>query len=130
MTSFTHNQVGKFGEDYCVKYLKKVKKLKILARNATIGKLETDIIAYDKNYIVFVEVKTRSADKNNYFRPGAAVNTYKRTNLINFAYAYCRNLPEKHKNKIPRIDVCEILVFADKKLKVCEVNYIENAVSR
>lgn len=130
MNNFSHLQIGKFGEDYCAKYLKRIKKLKILARNVTIGKLEMDIIAYDDKYLVFVEVKTRSADKNNYFRPSAAVNHEKRTNLITFAYAYCRSLPVKLKDKIPRIDVCEILVTADKKLKVCEVNYIENAVSR
>ena len=69
-------------------------------------------------------------DKNNFLRPAAAVNYDKRTNLINFAYAYCKSLPKKHQNKTPRIDVCEMYVVADKKLKVCELNYIENAVSR
>lgn len=130
MSDFSHIQVGKFGEDYCAKYVKKKKKLKVLARNYTIGKLEADIIAYDKSYIVFIEVKTRRADKNNFLRPSAAVDRAKRTNLINFAYSYCKSLPAKHKSKTPRIDVCEIYVVADNKLRVCDINYIENAVTR
>lgn len=130
MAEITHLDVGKFGEKYCAKYAKKVKKFKILARNVTIGKLEVDIIATNKDYIIFIEVKTRRTDKNNYFRPGDAVDRNKRTNLINFAYAYCRSLPKKHMGKTPRIDVCEIYVEFDKKFKVNRINYIENAVTR
>ena len=130
MTDFNNAQVGKFGEDFCTKYIKKTKKLKVIERNARIGRLEADIIASNKDYIVFIEVKTRRIDKNNFMRPSSAVNKDKRTNLINFAYAYCKSLPKKHANKTPRVDVCEIYVEANKKLKVCDINYIENAVSR
>lgn len=130
MTDFTSIEVGKFGEDYCAKYIKKTKKYKILERNATIGHLEVDIIAYDKEHIIFIEVKTRRQDKINYMRPGNAVDYNKRTNLINFAYHFVKTLPPKLQEKTPRIDVCEIWVEADKKLKVCDLNYIENAVTR
>ena len=130
MDNVSHLDVGKFGEKYCAKYLKKVKKLEVIAKKATIGKLEVDIIATNKDYIVFVEVKTRRRDKNNFRRPGDAVDFNKRTNLINFANAYCKSLPKKHTGKTPRIDVCEIYVELDKKLKVCELNYIEAAVSK
>ncbi|MBQ8546834.1 MAG: YraN family protein [Clostridia bacterium] len=131
MIEFTKKEVGDFGEKFCEKLLKKKKKYKILAKNKTIGHLEADIIAYDKEFIIFVEVKTRRTDKNNLMRPADAVNYDKRTNLIKFAYAFVKTLPQKHKNKTPRIDVCEVFVTADgKKLKVCEFNYIENAVTR
>lgn len=130
MNDFNAHQVGVFGEKQCAKYAKKVKKLKILGKNVKIGKLEADIIATNKDYIIFIEVKTRRQDKCNAHRPGSAVDRDKRSNLINFAYAYCKSLPKKHQGKTPRIDVCELLVVADKKLKVCELNYIENAVSR
>ena len=130
MIDFTSAQVGRFGEDYCAKYLKKFKKMKILDRNVRMGKLEMDIIAYNKDYIVFVEVKSRRVDKNNYFRPADAVDRDKRANLLTFAYAYCKCLSPRHKGKIPRIDVCEVDEIAEKKLKVCDINYIENAVSR
>ena len=127
---FSKAEIGKFGEDYCAKYLKRTRKCKIIAQNATIGHLEADVIAYDKEHILFVEVKTRSVNKNNYARPSAAVNRDKRTNLINFAYAFVKTLPQKLKEKSIRIDVCEILVEEGKKLKVCDFNYIENAVTR
>ncbi len=130
MIEFDKKQVGIFGEDICEKHLKKQKKLKILSRNRTIGHLEADIIAYNKEFIVFVEVKTRRVDKNNFVRPADAVNREKRTNLIKFAYAFCKTLPSKLKDKTPRIDVCEVFLTAEKKLKVCDINYIENAVTK
>lgn len=130
MTDFSTYEVGRFGENCTVKYAKKVKKLKIIAKNVTIGKLEADIIATNKDYLVFIEVKTRRQDKQNLMRPGNAVDKEKRTNLINFAYAYCKSLPKKHQGKTPRIDVCEVYVVGDKRLRVCEINYIENAVTR
>ena len=112
-----------------MKYLRK-NGYKIMGRNVRMGHLEIDIIASDKTHIVFVEVKTRNTEKNNILRPAAAVDADKRTNLINFAYSFVKSLPEKEKNKQPRIDVCEVLVSGDKKLKVCDFNYIENAVTR
>ena len=131
MIEFDKKAVGIFGEDYCAKYLKRKKKCKILARNKTMGHLEADIIAYDKDFIIFVEVKTRRQDKNNLMRPADAVNNEKRTNLLKFAYAFCKTLPAKLKNKTPRIDVCEVFAVQEKnKLKVCEFNYIENAVTK
>lgn len=130
MREITHFDVGRFGEKICVKYAKRTKKFKILAKNYKIGKLEADIIACDKEYLIFIEVKTRRIDKNNLHRPADAVDYKKRTNLIKFAYAYCKRLPDKLKDKTPRIDVCEVFVEVDKKLKVCDINYIENAVHR
>ena len=131
MIEFDKKTVGIFGEDYCEKYLKRKKKCKILARNKQMGHLEADIIAYNKDFVIFVEVKTRRADKNNLMRPADAVNNEKRTNLLRFAYAFCKTLPAKLKNKTPRIDVCEVICVQEKKkLKVCEFNYIENAVTK
>ena len=130
MKEFTTYDVGRFGENICARYIKKNKKYKILGRNVTIGHLEADIIAYDKNHIIIIEVKTRREDKNNIWRPGAAVDDEKRTNLIKFAYAFYKSLPPKHKQKSLRIDVCEITCVADKKLRLQALNYIENAISR
>ncbi len=125
---FTSAQVGKFGEDYCAKYLR-WHGFRIYKRNAKIGHLETDIIAYNRKLLVFVEVKTRRKDKHNYDTPAAAITYKKRTNLLNFAYAFISNLPEKFKNKDIRLDVCEIWLTGDKKLKVCDLNYIEGAIT-
>ena len=65
---------GKIGEKKAVKYLKKLK-YKILETNYATRVGEIDVIALDKNVVVFVEVKTR---KNNlYGAPSEAVNTDK-----------------------------------------------------
>lgn len=125
----TKKDIGNFGEKVCARFLRK-KGFKIIGRNVRIGHLEVDVIASDKTHVVFVEVKTRNTDKNNILRPAAAVDSDKRTNLINFAYSFVKSLAEKDRNKQPRIDVCEVLVSGDKRLKVCAFNYIENAVTR
>ena len=130
MKEHTNFDVGAFGEKECLKYIKKVKKYKIIGKNITIKHLEADIVAYDKDHIIIIEVKTRRDDKTNLFRPAMAVDNTKRTNLIRFAYSFVKTLPAKFQNKSPRIDVCEITVMAEKKLKLCSLNYIENAVTR
>lgn len=55
-----HILVGEQGEQQAIKYLKK-QKYKIIAHNYHNMLGEIDIIALDKNYIVFVEVKTRTS---------------------------------------------------------------------
>ncbi|MBR2296154.1 MAG: YraN family protein [Clostridia bacterium] len=126
----TKKAVGDFGEKACAKYIKK-QGFKILARNSRKGKLETDIIATNKEYVLFIEVKTRRIDKNNYGRPADAVNSAKKSNLLKFAYYYLKTLPKKHATKQPRMDVCEVSVTLDgKRLRVCDLNYIENAFTR
>ena len=130
MNEFTNKQIGDFGEKQCKKYVKRKKGYKIIDTNVTIGHLEADIIATDKTHILIIEVKTRSEDKKNLRRPADAVGLDKKRNLINFVQMYCKTLPKKHQNKTPRIDVCEVYITADKKLKVSSINYIENAVFR
>jgi putative endonuclease len=128
--NITKKDVGNFGEKACAKHIKRLG-YKILARNVTIGKLETDIIATNKTHILFIEVKTRRIDMNNLTRPSDAVNSSKKNNLLNFAYYYLKTLPQKHSSKQPRMDVCEISVeLVGKKLKIVDLNYIENAFSR
>ena len=56
-----HNETGILGEQLAVDYLTK-NGYKILERNWRFSHFEIDIIALKKDYLVFVEVKTRSAD--------------------------------------------------------------------
>lgn len=56
-----HNDLGKKGEDAAVNFLKKEGYL-IVERNWINQKYEIDIIARNDEYIVFIEVKTRSSD--------------------------------------------------------------------
>lgn len=55
--SDNRKRTGKWGEDYAVDYLSR-KGYKIISRNFRFERNEIDIIAEDKNILVFVEVKT------------------------------------------------------------------------
>mgnify|MGYP000948424713 CR=1 FL=1 len=55
-----HNELGQKGEDLATQYLVK-KGYRIVERNWRLHGYEIDIIAEDKEFIVFVEVKTRSS---------------------------------------------------------------------
>lgn len=52
--------IGNNGEDIACQYLKR-QGYQIIARNFRIRGGEIDIVAIDKNYLVFVEIKTRSS---------------------------------------------------------------------
>ena len=54
-------EIGSIGEDVAVKLLKKCG-YKILKRNYTAVGNEIDVIVQNKEYIVFVEVKTRTLE--------------------------------------------------------------------
>ncbi len=112
-------EIGFDGENFAVKYLKS-KHYKIIERNYQTRQGEIDIICSDKAYIVFVEVKTRSA---NYMVSGIeAVNYAKQKRITNTALKYLQeNMPDLQ----PRFDVIEIIVNGKERT----VNHIENAFS-
>ena len=96
---------GKYGEDLACVYLKKIG-YKIVERNFRIRGGEIDIIAIDKQTLVYVEVKTRSSHR--FGLPEEAV-TYRKINFLTRAAKFYRN-SEKHLNlpKLERIDVLAI----------------------
>ena len=105
---------GAVGEQLAVNYLKKLG-YKILETNFSTKVGEIDIIAQDKNYIVFIEVKNRTSLK--YGRPSEAVNYIKQTKIKQVSQIY---LQKNNKlNSFCRFDVMEILDN--------EINYIINA---
>lgn len=120
MKKFSTQSIGEIGEEYATKFLKK-KKYKILKRNYRKRYGEIDIIAENKNYIVFVEVKTRHTDSVT--SAADAVNRQKQLKIIKTASLY---LVENETEKFCRFDVCEVYVNAD-NLKLVNINYIEGA---
>lgn len=120
MKKFSTKNIGKIGEEYTVKFLEK-KKYKILERNYSKRFGEIDIIAENKNYIVFVEVKTRHKDSMT--SAADAVNRQKQIRIIKTASLY---LAENETEKFCRFDVCEVYVNSD-NLKLFDINYIEAA---
>ncbi|NDW11042.1 YraN family protein [Dysgonomonas sp. 520] len=82
-----HNDLGKKGEDAACNYLLK-ENYEILKRNWRYGKYELDIIARNDEYIVFVEVKTRSSDQ--WGNPEDAVSRTKMKRMVEAADSYLK----------------------------------------
>ncbi|MBQ5398849.1 MAG: YraN family protein [Ruminococcus sp.] len=111
-------ELGKKGEKAVAKYLKR-KRFKILERNYSCIYGEIDIIAENKKYLVFVEVKTRKAGQM--LEPRFSVDYKKRNRIIRTA---ARFLSDYSTEKQPRLDVAEVVVNEKGKL---EITYIDNA---
>ena len=94
---------GKEGEQEAVQYLKK-KGYQILETNFFCQRGEIDIIALDKQELVFIEVKTRSNSHDG--NPAEAVTRQKQKHIYKTAeyYLYVRNLEQEQ----IRIDVIEV----------------------
>ena len=109
--------LGNKGENWAIKFLKE-KGYKILERNLKTPFGEVDIIAKDRNTIVFIEVKTRSSDA--FGQPFEAVNYQKQERLKKIALFYLKGI----KIDLPiRFDVMSI-IFRNGKT---EINHIINA---
>ena len=103
---------GKFGEAKAKEYLEK-QGYKILEMNRHFSKFcEIDIIALDKNTLVFVEVKTRKTTK--FGLPQEAITKTKYQNIKNGIYFYMQENPNYKKY---RIDVISIILEPNFELK-------------
>jgi putative endonuclease len=80
-----HNDLGKTGEELAVKHLIK-KGYRILQRNWHYGHDELDIIARDGDWLVVVEVKTRSSDV--FGEPEMEVKPAKQRSIVKTTDAY------------------------------------------
>ena len=117
---YERHETGKIGEDIAVRYLEKIG-YKILDRNFECKQGEIDIIALDKEEIVFVEVKTRASAL--YGLPKEAVNIIKKKHIYKSAefYTYLHNLEDSP----IRIDVIEIY----RKQEIYKVHHIKQAIT-
>lgn len=122
---YSKSDIGRYGEAVACAYLKK-KGYKIIAKNHRQAHKEIDIIATNKEYIAFVEVKTRSVDNdlyNPYGSAACAVTSQKQANLIAGARAYLRS---NTSNRQPRMDVVEVYLKKGSK-EVLQINHFEGA---
>ncbi len=110
--------LGNKGEVIVAKYLKK-HKYKITEKNFSCKFGEIDIIAENKEYIIFVEVKTRMYGQD--IAPALSVGYTKQQKIIKVATLYMKL---NHSDKQPRFDVAEVFMNTNGK---AEINYIENA---
>jgi putative endonuclease len=112
----SHN-LGQKGEDIAAEHLKKAG-FRILFRNWKWGKHEIDIIAENKNFIVFTEVKTRADDYQ--MHPVTAITRDKQKSIILAADGYIKKL---NIDKESRFDVITVI----KSGESFEIDHIEGA---
>ena len=110
-------ELGNQGEDFASSFLAE-KGYKIVSRNWKLGANEIDIIAENKEFIVFIEVKTRS--ENFLEHPYTAVTSSKQKTIIRLADNYIRKY---NIDKESRFDIIALIKNNDK----FEIEHIENA---
>lgn len=116
-----NRKLGDKGEKFAAKFLKK-NKYKILKRNFTQKTGEIDIIAENTEYIVFVEVKTRT--EGQMLAPMYSVDNKKQQKILKTANWYLAYNPS---DKQPRFDIAEVYVNEKGKMRI---NYLENAFGK
>lgn len=99
----SNKDLGKKGEELAVKYLKK-QGYKIVTLNYQTKLGEIDIIALDKNTLVFIEVKSRTSQK--YGLPLEAIDKKKQKQIQRVAELYLKQKNLGHLNC--RFDIVSI----------------------
>lgn len=117
-------QIGKIGETMVADFLRS-KGYIIIAENYHSRFGEIDIIAENREYILFIEVKTRH--KGSMVSAADAVNKSKQKKLVLTAYDFLSKIRMKIKY---RFDVAEVYYEINElgELKA-DLNYIKNAFS-
>lgn len=111
------HDLGQKGEDLAVDHLKKAG-FKILFRNWKWGKNEIDIIAENKDFIIFVEVKTRTIDFQ--MHPLSAITREKQKSIVRAANGYLQKL---NIDKEGRFDIITVI----KSVESYQIDHLESA---
>lgn len=117
-----NNSSGKIGEEY-VRNLLLRQGYSILTINYYSRFGEIDIIATDRQYIVFVEVKTRDANCKG--KPAESVTVAKQKKIVQTALLYLQEHTELQHLQ-PRFDVVGLITIGQNK-QIKDVQYITNA---
>lgn len=115
------NLLGRWGEQTAAEYLQK-KRYRLLGMNYRTRFGELDLIAANKKYLVFVEVKLRRSD--SFAAPREYVTAAKIERLKASAELW---LQENETKLQPRFDVIEILAPEGEKTLRPKITHIENA---
>ena len=97
------NELGKQGEEIAATYLRKQGYI-IIETNWRAGRNEIDLIAKDKDFLVIIEVKSRSNDA--FTEPEEAVTRDKQMAIIRAANSY---IYRKNINLETRFDIVSII---------------------
>ncbi len=116
------DEIGKLGEDMTAAYLKKQGYI-ITRRNYRSRFGEIDIVAENREYTLFVEVKTR--EKDSLVMPQGAVTRQKQKKIVLTGFDFLRKLRIERNY---RFDIAEVTYHvSDDGEFHASLNYIENA---
>lgn len=110
-------KTGRYGEDLAVDYLEK-KGYKIKERNFRTRFGEIDIVGYDKDILVFVEVKTKIG--HDFGEPEEMINKTKLSKVKKMGEVYLQN---NNLDVSCRVDVVAIVL--DEDMKVERIDHYE-----
>ena len=116
-----NNLTGAWGEALAAQYLQK-KRFKIIATNYRTRFGEIDLIAANRNYLVFVEVKLRRSDK--FASAFEYVDIHKQNRLRTTAEIYLSQNPTALQ---PRFDVIEIYAPEGTDTQKPKIHHMEDA---
>ena len=116
----TRAQLGQLGERHAARYLR-ARGLRVLEANFRTKLGELDLIARDRDTLVFVEVRTRTSERT--MTPLASVNAEKQTRIARMGRQYRR------RRRLPdcpiRYDVVEVIATPGGTVRA--VRHIEGA---
>ncbi len=116
-----HRTAGDWGEALAAKYLKR-QGYRVLERNYACRFGEIDLIAANREFLVFVEVKLRRSDA--FARASEFVDWRKQTRLRTTAELWL----SQHETELqPRFDVIEIYAPEGTETKKPIINHLEDA---
>lgn len=116
-----HNEVGKIGEGLAKEYLEK-QGYKIIEQNYKTKYAEIDLVAQNKNELIFVEVRTKIGE--NFGSPEETINNKKKRKLLGNAKAYAAI---KKWDGPYKIDAICIVLKPDYSIE--RLNHCENILS-
>ena len=114
--------IGKQGENKAKNYLKR-RGYQILETNYRTKAGEIDLIAKEKDCLVFVEVKTRT--NTEYGTPAEAVSFYKQQHMIKSARYY---LARQGGECECRFDVIEVQMSPKSWFRFTKINHLKNVL--
>ena len=116
---YPDHETGKRGEEITCDFIQK-RGMEIIERNYLCKIGEIDIIAKDKEELVFIEVKTRSQEQ--FGLPSEAVGDTKKKHIYRVAEYYL--MKHQLENVYCRLDVVEVYLYEQNY----QINYIKNSI--
>lgn len=125
-----HLLTGERGEDAAFFYLRE-RGYTVVARRWHSARVrgDLDLVAWDGETLVIVEVKTRTA--RDLAPAETAVDRGKQTQLRRLARAWLHQIPERHRDRVPvRFDVLAVYVLPGEPATTAQFEHFANAFPR